>query len=692
MKSAATRCALLLGLLLTLPWSSQAAGLLPLPTLPDVPAPVYGYGIDADQPVTMSDGAVLKADVWYPTDAAGNRAGGPFPVLLQQTPYSKDVIPYSGSVGSTDVRTLVGQGYIVVISDVRGTGDSPGYNQLLAPIEASDGATMAQWAARLPNSSGKVGLFGLSYMACNSYLTAAAVGRNSPVKAIFAMAAENDLYQDLVFQGGLVDAIFDYQVISFADPIWMTAQPLYGPLLDLAAHGDAQALAMYQNAVQLTLQHLSVYPKILAPTMFNINDGGTNAYDDDFWQQRNVVNVLQQVVDNNIAVFATGGWEDVFLRGELRNYTGLQNAAAGRSVYAPMLPGQKADPRFQLLMGPWYHLGYDVTLMTNLQLQWFDAWLKGKNAPLVQTATPLHLYVQQPNDFTAKWAPTQAEQWFDTSQWPLQNGQATRLYLGPGRTGTATISQNDGALTATPPAAGAGSDKMEWVGLLGTRFCTKQVDQWFAGVPSFALGQFGLRNPCVNDDANLEGGAGTLTYTSEPFSADQLLAGPIDAAIYMQSTAADTELVATIEMVDPSGKSTPLSNGALLGSLRALDPSKTWYAPNGDPLQPYHSYSKSVEQAVPEDSSVRYDIEILPAAARIPAGYRLRLTLSNYDAPHLLPTPVQDLKLSGGTYTVSRNPGSGASFINVPLLAPSALAAPCTVCAPVSSTPPKVSL
>lgn len=697
--SAATRCAVLLSLLLSLlPWSGHAAGLLPLPTLPDVPMPIYGYGLDADQAVTMSDGTVLRADVWYPTNSGGGPATGPFPVLLQQTIYSKEVIPYSGSVGSTDVKTLVGQGYIVVIADIRGSGGSPGNISLLAPIEASDGATLVQWAAQLPNSSGKVGLFGLSYMACNAYFTAAAAGPNSPIKAIFAMAAENDLYQDLFFQGGIVDAIFDYQVVGVADPIWSTAQPLYGPLLDALAHGDVQPLTLYQNALKLALQHLSVYPKLLLPTLGNINSGGAEAYDDDFWQQRNVVNVLQQVVNNKVAVFATGGWEDVFLRGELRNYTGLQNAASGRSVHAPMQAGQKADPRYQLLMGPWGHVGFDVTLMTNLQLKWFDAWLKGKDSPLLHTATPLHLYMQQPSDFTAKWTPTQAGQWFDTDQWPVQNGQATKYYFGPGRTNTAAKSQNDGSLTTAPPGGGPlnallGNDQMSWVGLLGTRACTRQTDQWFAGVPNFAFGSLGLRSPCFNDDSNLESGPGALTYTTEPFSTDQVLAGPISASIFMRASSRDTELVATIEMVDAAGKAAiPLSNGALLGSLRALDTTKTWYAANGAPLQPYHSYSKSSEQPVVPGAMTRYDIEIFPTVTRVPAGYRLRLTLSNYDAPHLLPTPVQDASLAGGAYTVSRNADNGASFINLPLVAPSYFATPCLVCAPVSSKPPNIAL
>jgi len=44
--------------------------------------------LDSQLAVTMSDGVELKADVSYPTDpATGERAPGPFPVLLTQSPY-----------------------------------------------------------------------------------------------------------------------------------------------------------------------------------------------------------------------------------------------------------------------------------------------------------------------------------------------------------------------------------------------------------------------------------------------------------------------------------------------------------------------------------------------------------------------------------------------------------------------------
>src|SRR5437016_14668823 len=59
------------------------------------PAPTYGVYADKNVPVTMSDGATLTVDVYYPADpATGLRAAGTFPALLTQT-------PYTGSIGAT---------------------------------------------------------------------------------------------------------------------------------------------------------------------------------------------------------------------------------------------------------------------------------------------------------------------------------------------------------------------------------------------------------------------------------------------------------------------------------------------------------------------------------------------------------------------------------------------------------------
>ena len=51
----------------------------------------YGVGEQQNVPVTMSDGTVLRANVFYPTDpSTGAAADGRFPVIMVQTPYGKD--------------------------------------------------------------------------------------------------------------------------------------------------------------------------------------------------------------------------------------------------------------------------------------------------------------------------------------------------------------------------------------------------------------------------------------------------------------------------------------------------------------------------------------------------------------------------------------------------------------------------
>jgi predicted acyl esterase len=159
-----------------------------------------------------------------------------------------------------------------------------------------------------------------------------------------------------------------------------------------------------------------------------------------------------------------------------------------------------------------------------------------------------------------------------------------------------------------------------------------------------------------------------LTYTSAPLTSPQVLAGPIDVSVSASSSTTDTELVATVEEVSPQGQSVPLTSGALLGSFRAVDATRSWTAANGQPILPWHPYTRASQVPVRPGQVTRYDIEVFPTFARIPAGWRLRVTLTSSDTPHLLPSAAQLPHLLGGIYQVQR----GTSFINVPLAPPSA--------------------
>ena len=637
---------------------------------------VYGTGSLLDVPVTMSDGTVLRADVYFPTSAPGSTkaANGLFPVLLQQTPYGKEFIVYASAIANTDVDYLVDRGYIVVIADVRGTGDSGGDFDLFDPVQSTDGVTLARWAAHLPQSNGEVGLFGESYMGINQFQTVAAAGAGSPIKAMFPIISGNDLYADTVTQGGIPDVEFAATYIALLSGLNLT-NPTLQPLVAAAESGNPSLLASgLANLVPTTAAHSPALVSFLQLVLSVENGQGAGAFDDSYWAARSPAQDLSAVVRDKIPAFLVGGWNDLFEQGEPLNYVGLQNLADGRSQYAAMTPDQPVTPRYQLLMGPWQHVttGTGVNISA-LELEWFDTWLLGEHTPMSTTTTPLHLDIQNSGG-----------SWVDAARWPLPPAAPTEYYFAAGRSGTAPLSDNDGDLTTLPPTSGTngtgGADTVTFSGVSSP--CDIQTDQWGAGLLALGFQSLSTNDPCDLDDVTLGSGPGALTYTTAPVTFPEVLAGPIDATVYMTSTTTDSELAATVEAVSPTGDSVPLSSGALAGSQRAVDGSRSWTAGGGNLLLPVHPLTQASQQPLVPGQVTRQDIAVFPTMAELPAGWRLRVTITTSETPHLFPTAAQLPNMVGGIYQVQRKPGA-ASVLTVPLAPTSAFDVPCgSLCSP----------
>src|SRR5262249_12362828 len=99
---------------------------------------------------------------------------------------------------------------------------------------------------------------------------------------------------------------------------------------------------------------------------------------------------------------------------------------------------------------------------------------------------------------------------------------------------------------------------LPWIPVNGT--CSRATTQWTAGLVSGSM--------CENDDRPTE--ALSATFTTPPFTAPYGLSGQIDATIWLSSTAQDSQIVATLSDVDPSGASNSITAGTLVASLRAL--------------------------------------------------------------------------------------------------------------------------
>jgi uncharacterized protein len=595
----------------------------------------YGIGSQANLPVTMSDGTVLRVDVYYPTDPkTGEEATGNFPVILSQTPYGKDDAKQSGSLAELAgyAPYLVQRGYIDVLADVRGTGGSQGEWGLFDPVQGHDGATLVNWASALPHSDGDVGLLGASYLGIDQFATAVDAGPTH-VKAMFPIIAGNDLYRDVAFAGGFPDLEFDAAYVGLTVSL-NELGPEYEGNSDLST---------------ALVDHTQDIKDFDAALLTNAETGGDTAYDQVYWGARNPVAEIAQLVQDRIPAYLIGGWYDLFQRGEPLNYAGFQNAYDHRPVLAPMTAQQPVTPRYQLLQGPWYHvtagmgLDYHGLDLNGLELAWFDHWLKGVDTGITDTNTPLHL-----EDLATG-------QYEEASRYPIDHAVPTAYYLG-----------KNGALSPRKPAGSSPPDELAFTGTEVP--CTRSTEQWAAGLSALALSYFGMSdNPCAQDATLSQQGPGTQNYTTAPFSQPATLAGPIGATLYATASTKDTEWVVQVSDIAPDGAADSLTSGLLEGNQRALVPSLSWYAPDGNPLLPYHPYTKVTQTPVIPGKVTKYDVEVFPTFDTIRTSHRLRVTIATSDFPHAFPDTAQGTGLAGGTYELEHS-ASYPSSVELPLI------------------------
>jgi putative CocE/NonD family hydrolase len=184
---------------------------------------------------------------------------------------------------------------------------------------------------------------------------------------------------------------------------------------------------------------------------------------------------------------------------------------------------------------------------------------------------------------------------------------------------------------------------------------------------SFIRTQRGGQIRYDQDNRRLQRGA--LTYTTEPFDTPTLIAGPITLTVHATANTSEALWVAHLDDVAPDGASRPLTEGALLGSHRALDPDRTWYLPDGTVLRPHHFSTRSAVKPVIPGEVTRYDVEIFPTAALLESGHRLRLTVTTFDFPHLVPTKPARRALTGGSYQLHQG-GPTPSLLLIPVADP----------------------
>ncbi len=332
----------------------MGAGVTGSATIADHP---LGVQVERRVPAVMPGGVTLYADVFRPHGA------GPWPVLLMRQPYGRLI---ASTITYAHPSWYARRGFMVVIQDVRGRGDSEGEFYPFA-AETADGVASVEWAAALPGSNGRVGMYGFSYQGVTQLLAAGAAP--PALRAICPAMVAGDLPRAWFYLNGL---------LRLATAMgWGTQLARDGAKhAGLVERQDELVLAM--GAVDRTSQTLPIesYPLLRRDTLGrHFFDWIAHPRPDAYWARVGMADRWTQVT---VPALHVAGWHDQYLVGTIDNYRRLRAEAA-----TPFARDQQ-----RLIVGPWAHwpwtrhvgaLDYGPEAnspVDELQVAWLGRWLR----------------------------------------------------------------------------------------------------------------------------------------------------------------------------------------------------------------------------------------------------------------------------------------------------------------------------
>jgi putative CocE/NonD family hydrolase len=248
--------------------------------------------IEYDQRVKMRDGVHLSADVFRP-DAPGR-----FPVILVRTPYD------NASPGYAQQGLFwASRGYVYVVQDVRGRGESEGEFYPLV-YEAADGYDTQTWCGTAPWSNGKVGTTGGSYLGWTQVYSAGL--RNPHLAAMVSIVTPPDPTRNFPVQHGA----YSPTTVS-----WLAY--VSGKTLQDTSHIDL--MAAYRT---LPLRDID---EAFGRDIRAWNDWLDHPTLDDYWKEQSY---QDQLLDATVPILHVSGWYDDVLVGTTENYVNMTTRAA----------------------------------------------------------------------------------------------------------------------------------------------------------------------------------------------------------------------------------------------------------------------------------------------------------------------------------------------------------------------------
>ena len=235
--------------------------------------------------------------------------------------------------------------------------------------------------------------------------------------------------------------------------------------------------------------------------------------------------MLEQDIRNHpeyvkVPIMHFTGWFDIFTQGTIDFFQLVQTRGAERA-----LGNQK------LIIHPKGHGGRltgelqwatEMPAVDEMSQRWFDYWLRDINTGIHRLPAVQYYAMGDPRT-----PGSPANEWRTGAAWPPIHARES-YFLQPG-----------GGLSASAPTAGTGSSSYDYDPANPVPSLNARPNDW-------------LNRPPL-DQRPLKGRADILRFTSLPLTAPVEIAGPLEAELYVSTTAKDTDYFVRVIDVHPDG-------------------------------------------------------------------------------------------------------------------------------------------
>jgi len=465
--------------------------------------------------IPMRDGIKLHTVILIPKgahDAAMLLTRTPYDAngMTSQTPSGNLAAALDGYDNATDI--IVAGGYIRVVQDIRGKYGSQGSYVMNRPLvggglnptkvdDATDCYDTIDWLSKhVPESSGKVGILGISYDGYEPLV--ALVNPHPALKVSVPMSPMvdgwrgDDWFHNGAFRQMGIDYIFEQ--VATKDNNAKFAWGSYDIWDSFLRAGSAGALG-----TQHGLDQIGFWQKLTAHPSY-----------DAFWQGQAMDRVLAGQPLKVPVMLVHSLWDQEDIYGAL-------------AVYKAIKPKDSAGDMVYLSLGPWHH-GQEIgdgnsTGMVRWDQDAAKWWRWHVLAPFLA-----HWLKGTPMDVAPVTAfQSGTNEWQRLPNWPAQPA-TTKLYLKPGMALGFTPSSN-GVATADYV-----SDPAHPIPFVARPVFPGENDQW--------------KNWLTSDQRNVSTRPDVLTFTSEVLTAPVAIAG--EPVVHLTASTSGTDSDWVVKLID----------------------------------------------------------------------------------------------------------------------------------------------